>query len=297
MTSALFNSLAPMKRRRPSSRRSRDDQPAQAKRDRKERLQGWAAVAAIAAVPTAVLIAIWQQGVFGSDSQVATRMVHLEPAGLVTYNAHDGAAPQIEITLHNTGTGLAVLESVNISVRRVAVLPQCFSAGVIPLGGAYTVQIPAKPHAGEIIQAPLHEQVAGNSADRFRLALGTPNDRTSSTINLLQLNIAIAYDHSAAPIRLGPVLIAAPRVPNPDGYFMTRQQLSRGDIESEKYIFPTTGRSLYEALAPCWRTNGLRLKEMVALKGARSSALQMATAEVIMPPMPAAGKRVPPPLG
>jgi hypothetical protein len=239
---------------------------------------------------------MWQQGVFGSDSQVVTRIAQLEPAGLVAYNAYDGAAPQLEVTLHNTGTGLAVLESANVLVHRVAVLRKCFSAGVVPLGGTYTVPIPAKPRAGEIIQAPLHEQVAANSADRFRLSLGTPGARTAS-INLLQLDISIVHDHSSTPIRLGPVLIATPIVPDPDGYFLTRRQLSRGVIESEAYIFPATGRSLYEDLAPCWRINGLRLKEMAALKGARSSTLQTATTEVIMPPTPAAGKRVPRPLG
>jgi hypothetical protein len=63
-----------------------------------------------------------QQGFFSGDRQAVTRVVHLEPASLVAYNAYDGAAPQIEVTLHNTGTGLAVLESATVSVRRVAVL-------------------------------------------------------------------------------------------------------------------------------------------------------------------------------
>lgn len=237
-----------------------------------------------------VLLGMWQQGVFNSDSQAVTRVVHLEPAGLVVY---DGATPQIEVTLHNTGTGLAVLESATIAVRRVAALKQCFSSGVIPLGGTYTVPLPANPRAGEVIQAPLHEQVAANTADRFQLSLGTPDKNTASTINLLQLDVAIAHDRSSRPIRLGSVLIAAPVVPRPDGYFMTRRQLSPGNIESESQVLPDTGHSLYEELAPCWRANRLRLKEMVALEGVRSSALQAATAEAIMPPPPVAGKRAP----
>ncbi len=69
-------------------------------------------MATILALPTVVLLAMWQQGVFSSDSKAVTRVVRLEPAGLVVYNTpHGAAAPQIEVTLHNTGTGLAVLES------------------------------------------------------------------------------------------------------------------------------------------------------------------------------------------
>ncbi len=127
--------------------------------------------------------------------------------------------------------------------------------------------------------------------------MGTPGEGTASTINLLQLEIAIAHDRRAVPIRLGPVLVATPTVPDEDGYFLTRRQLSRGFIESNAHVFPASGRSLYEELAPCWRINGLRLNEMVALKGVRSSSLQTAAAEVIKPPPPAPGKQVPRPLG
>lgn len=245
------------------------------------------AIGAVAGLAT-IVVAVYTIDGPGSNAAKPTR--HLESVGLIVYNRNGlsgpgpgSKQPDVEVLLHNTGNSLSVVRALLVKVRGVAQLTRCFSAGAIPLSGTYDVTLPETPKLNETVEAPLHEELAADQPDRFRLSIGTPGQSTLSNIDLLQLELSLLHDSSTVPVKLGTVLIAAPLVPAEQGYFLSKAMGLPGHGTVFGEINSHTGRTFYTEVAPCWRANELKLKQMLALAGQRSGELATVGSELVLP--------------
>lgn len=78
---------------------------------------------------------------------------------------------KVDIKLLNTGNQLAAINSAELIIQQVVVLPQCAGqSGFLPTG-SYPVNLPIDPPAGTVVDVPVSQIVPANGADRFELLL------------------------------------------------------------------------------------------------------------------------------
>ncbi len=153
----------------------------------------------------------------------------------------------------------------------------------MPLGGRYDITLPASPEPGQAIEAPIHEQLAAEEANRFKLTMTVAGQAVLSRIYLVRLDLSLLHDVDGRPLPLGEVIMALPAVPKEEGFYLTPRLLTPAYRAMHSREEEEFGFSFYNSLAPCWRSNGLALKKMLAHTGQRSAGLQKAATEAVIP--------------
>jgi hypothetical protein len=220
----------------------------------------------LAVLVAATVLFSFLRGSGGGETTVAIEPIpHVAPvAGLkaVDLLVEDevGRYPfhsRVEATLHNTGGRLAVITRARIKVLHVFELPLCFTQGGVPVSGSYGVPLPVDAQAGELVEAPLHQQVGADEADRFALNLSVEGADLKG-VYLFDLDISLVNDGSTAPLPLGRVVVSLPETPTPQNYVWRE-----GDGESLNETFNPYGYPVREFWAEnmlCWRENTKRLR-------------------------------------
>jgi hypothetical protein len=268
------------------------------------RLSEWVTiiVAPFAVVAAMIAIIAYIDG-SGGDSPPAPSLAHVEPVDLVV---HNGAAaespPRLEILLHNTGDQRAVISRANIEIRRVGLLRQCFSQGDLPLSTTYAATLPANAAPRYVVQAPLHEQLGADEADRFAVKLGVRADPASSSYSirgvpslaglyLFEIAISLVSDEGGQPLGVGRALVSLPFAPEPFGFYWDGASLGRLRQYSlaEAKSHEELGNSIPSWPPPwtkkCWFSNTRILTSMLSSHAKRSPTLEAVSSSIIIPDM------------
>jgi hypothetical protein len=262
--------------------------------------EGWAAVIA---VPIAVAFGVISLiGGGGSDGPPAPSLAHVEPVDLVVHNDRFvDPPPRLEILLHNTGGQRAVLSRAKIEIRRVGSLRQCVSQGDLPLSTTYAATLPADASPGDVVEAPLHQQLGADEADRFAIALGVRAAPRSSRYTsrgreslpgpyLFELAISLVSDEGGRPLDVGSALVSVPFAPDAPVFYWDRAsegRLVRYDRAQER-----TAEELGQAppwpppyTSKCWLSNTRTLRSMLSSNAKRSPTLEAVGSSIITPDM------------
>jgi hypothetical protein len=209
----------------------------------------------------------------------------LQLVNLVVYNNHN--RPRVEVILQNHGQERSIVKEALVRVLHVAQLKLCASQGELPLSETYNVLLPSSAKPGQTIAAPIHEQLAGDEADRFDLSFAVSGESTVATFKLperiyvLQLGLALRHDNDPTPIPLGKVLLALPTVPSAGEYFETSAHEAPA---YRAWAASTFGADYYAEHEACWRANTLELKPALALSGKRAAELTSETSQLVLLP-------------
>lgn len=263
--------------------------------------EGWATVIGLPVGAVLGILALVNLG--GGDSPPAPSLAQVEPVDLVVHNGGaTEAPPRLEILLHNIGDKRAVLSRANIEIRRVGLLRQCFSQGDLPLSTTYAATLPANAAPGHVVQAPLHEQLGGDEADRFAIGLGVRADPAKSSYSmggkqnlpglyLFEVAISLISDEGGQPLSVGRALVSLPVAPEPFGFYWDRptmEQLVQYDREVERNRKaagdPTSSPPWPPAWTKkCWLANTKTLRGMLAADAERSPTLTAVGNSIITP--------------
>jgi hypothetical protein len=210
---------------------------------------------------------------------------------LVDVRVREGVAPsphvRVEIVLHNLGGGLVVVDQANLQVRRRYELPRCASQDDLPLSNTYGVPVPVQARPGNLVEAPLHQQIGPDDADRlaFSLSAKWPGDGATSTLYLFEFDLSLLTDQPRPEVSLGRVLVSLPHHPFAGEYFWgsdTEELIQGLAATSPDYV-----KQLRNVALPCWRSNTRSLRQAFASSAALSPELEAVSAELV-PPNPAA---------
>lgn len=109
------------------------------------------------------------------------RPARLQPVSLVVQQTRD--KPIVEVILHNLGGARSIVTEVQTHVLAEGQLTQCASQGELNLSGSYSVLLPATAWADQVIATHIHEQLAGDEADRFSLSFATVGETSVENSN------------------------------------------------------------------------------------------------------------------
>jgi hypothetical protein len=276
----------PRSGRQPHSRRRTRRQTREGTHPPLNRLARAAAYATIVgALLAATTLAIALTGSAHNSSHQAPRPAILQPLSLVVEQAKD--KPSVQVIIHNLGSERSIVTEVRTHILAEERLILCGSQGELDLSGHYTVLLPATPSPGQVIATPLHEQLAGDEADRFSLAFAAVGQTSVKEFELpqrvyvYQLGLSLIHDAQRAPVRLGKVVLAVPALPRVNEYFLTAEDTTPA---FRKHMTSSFGSRFYGEYRACYRHNGLALERMLALPGARDPALTAATSHLVLSP-------------
>jgi hypothetical protein len=245
------------------------------------RLTRMAAYATIVGAALAAATVAISLGSGDSSHALSARAPHLQPVDLVVSDRRGDT--QLEVILHNVGTGRSIVKEARFRILHVARLTLCASQGDLPLSERYNVLLPSDATPGQVITAPIHEQLASDEADRFALSLAVSGEVNIKTFKLpehiyiFQLDLSLLRDVDSARIDLGKVLIALPTIPLVDEYFETEEHDTAAFRAARTRLFGARYLAEHES---CWRANALELKRVLALPGMRSPELTDATSHL-----------------
>jgi hypothetical protein len=191
--------------------------------------------------------------------------------------------PRLELTVHNTGGKLIVVDRASFRIKRVYALPRCASQDDIPLSNTYGVGLPIDARPGERIEAPLHQQVGADEADRFAVGLSAklPRDQPTSTVYLFALDVSLRTDGPEGELPLGAMLISLPVIPYPGEYYWAAD--TPEIIGNLLAASPDYARQLKQFSMPCWRRNTAILRRALDKPYLRSPHLNALSAELVTP--------------
>lgn len=244
-----------------------------------ERQQGhsvawYAAWATIISVPVGVLTAIAIALLSGGSTPTSaegSRESQLERIDLIARNGPLPQRPALELFVRNSGRGTAVISRAEIAVLRVYPLPLCFTQGALPVSESYGVQLPPDAEPGETIEAPLHQQVGTNEADRFKIRFSVDPDRIRDYgvaakelsareadgqlpgFYVFEIAVTLVHDGEGAPLEMGTALVSLPGLPVGGEYL-----LEEGEFKKVTETFPTSHplQEVWGEPMSCWRANG-----------------------------------------
>lgn len=262
--------------------------------------EGWATVIGLPVGAVLGILALIHAG--GGDSPPAPSLAHVEPVDLVVHNGGTTEAPpRLEILLHNTGDKRAVLSRANIEIRRVRLLRQCFSQGDLPLSTTYAATLPANAAPGHVVQAPLHEQLGGDEADRFAIGLGVRADPAKSSYSvggkqnlaglyLFEVAISLISDEGGQPLSVGRALVSLPFAPEPFGFYWDRPTVERV-VAFDRGVERSRKASLDSPFPPwppawtkkCWFANTKTLRSTLSSNAKRSPTMEVVGNSIITP--------------
>lgn len=209
----------------------------------------------------------------------------LQPVSLVVKQVED--EPSVEAILHNLGGARSILTDAQTHILAEGQLTQCSSQGALDLSGDYNVLLPATQPAGQVIVTPIHEQLAGDEADRFSLSFATVGQTSVKEFKLPQrvyvyeLDLSLLHDVQRTSVRLGKVVLAVPAVPQVNEYFLTDEVATPA---FRSHMLRSFGSHFYAEHRACYRHNALTLERVLALPGARDPKLTAATSHLVVSP-------------
>lgn len=220
----------------------------------------------------------------GSDSDVGGR-ANLAVVALNVRDVERGPdkpKAQLEVILHNTGRRRVVIDRATLEVRNVYELRRCASQDDLPLSNTYGVVVPADSKAGAVFEAPLHQEVGADEADRFALSLSTrPVAGERGSLYLFELGVSLHNDGSHPDLPVGTALIALPEIPISGEYYWAggTAELIRGlATTSPGYL-----RELRSFSMPCWQSNTAALRRAFRASASRSALLAQVAKELVTP--------------
>ena len=248
-----------------------------------------------------VVVAILALGASGDHEAGARKSsAHVKPIELVVHNGiFEDHPPTLELFLHNLGRRRAVLTRARIEVLRVGLVRQCVSQGDLPLSTTYAATIPADAKPGDAVEVSLHEQLGGDQADRFAIALGIRANPASSSYStgkrmslpgpfLFELAISLVGDAGRRPLAVGRALVSIPFAPiAPEFYWSpaSESQLKNFGLAEAR------ARAANPSIPPwpsqtskdCWRSNTRTLRRMLSSDATRSPTLDATASKIVTP--------------
>jgi hypothetical protein len=210
-----------------------------------------------------------------SATTLATRPGKLAAVAVQVHDVSpfEGGRASLEVTLHNKGRRLIVVDAAEIKVDRIYKLRRCASQGDILLSHVYGLSLPAKAPDGAVFKAPLHQQVGPDEADRFSIALGTKLPEADQTsVYLFEIEVGLLNDGPQPDLSLGTAIVGLPELPSPGEYFWdstTPEVVQNLVLTSPGYV-----PYLRRVAMPCWRSNTAALEGVVSGDRVQSEELQ-----------------------
>jgi hypothetical protein len=202
-----------------------------------------------------------------STSQTGAR---LEVVDVVVKNgANWERSPEIQVTLHNTGSQRSIIKRALFRIQSLAALPVCLTAGELLISKKYDVTLPTtRPKDEAPVEKPVSQQIGPDEADRFAFSLSAPQSVEAPTVYLYQLQVEFLHDRESTPLKAGSVMVALPGVPGRTGLEFWR----KGEASKFDAAYSHLG-AYQETVRSCLDSNTTNLRRMLALEGARSDEL------------------------
>jgi hypothetical protein len=259
--------------------------------ERRSRWADWATIVgaplALAAVVVAVITAVLGGSGGGAPPAPGPSSPDLQGISLVVRNDVDSdRKPGLEVLLDNAGMGRSVISGATVEVLRMDPLPLCFTQGELPLGGHYGAQLSTEAEPGEVVEVPLHQQLAADEADRFLIALGLTGDEEGDGgelpgLYLFELDVSLTHDGAPRPLHLGRALVSLPAPPYRSTYFWgdDTARFLRTYLHSDGL----SEREFWAVPMRCWTANTEALRRGLSGSAARSPQLAAIGAELVTP--------------
>jgi hypothetical protein len=180
------------------------------------------------AVLVGVLVSVLSnqaQRVVPPPSGSTTPQLQLDKISLTAANtALSGNTPvitpyRVDITVVNSGSGVAVINDARLVIEQFATLPICNAQGYLDASHSYNGTMPAHPKQGQVVDIPLSQKIAPNDADRFDLLLGLPRDKVGYDVYLYRVQLYLTYNTNNGPLDVGDLLINLPVLPAEGEYY------------------------------------------------------------------------------
>ena len=212
-----------------------------------------------------------------SVTNASSHKVNLEVVDLVVLNGTDwDRPPEVQVTLHNTGSQRSIIKRALFRIQTVAALPVCLTEGELMVSKKYDITLPTtQPKDAAPVEKPVSQQLGPDEADRFAFSFAAPQRVGEPAVYLYQLQLEFLHDTEPTPLRVGNVLVAAPGAPGRHGLeFWGKGQAARFDAAySHLGAYRATVRS-------CLESNTSKLRRTLALEGARSEELANLSAQL-----------------
>jgi hypothetical protein len=212
-----------------------------------------------------------------SVTNTSSREANLKVVDLVVLNGTDwDRPPQVQVTLHNTGSQRSIIKRALFRIQTVAALPICHTAGELMVSKKYDITLPTtRPKDAAPVEKPVSQQLGPDEADRFAFSFAVPQRAEEPAVYLYQLQIEFLHDTQSTPLRVGNVIVAAPGAPGRHGLEFWRKG------EEVKFDAAYSHLGAYQAtVRSCLDSNTSKLRTTLALDGARSEELANLPAEL-----------------
>lgn len=175
-------------------------------------------------------------------------------------------ADKVYFQIRNTGNQLAIIRAVSIRMEYFTRIPVCLTQGDLLTTGHYHANLSLHPKLGSVINVPVSQQLAPDSADKFEIALRIPPDPDES-IYLYRLHLALFYDNLKTPVDAGNVLASLPYDPSTQQYVWSRAYQAEHGKPIEFMGKAITG------ISKCMINNARKVRELLSQPGSRSPGL------------------------
>jgi hypothetical protein len=265
-------------------RKKQDRTRPQDERQEKSWLKKAGLVAAIVGTGIAAAAFVFDRLEGDGGADMPPKTPQLERIDLIARNGLPPNRPALELLVHNVGRGRSVVSRARIEVVRVYQLPLCFTQGELPISNRYGVLLPEDSEPGSVVEAPIHQQVPDDRADRFVIDLGVaPADPESNRLDglyLFEVEVSLIHDGAAPPLSMGRALVSLDEPP-----FTTEYVLKEGDFArlEQEYVALSPPRQAWASQLPCWQANARTLRRADRSEATRSRQLQTIMDSAVIP--------------
>jgi len=185
--------------------------------------------------------------------------------------------PRVEFALHNNGNRTSVLQRVSFTVRAVAVLKTCFTAGDLSVAKSYGVKLPIRANVGQVIDTrPLRRQLRPDEAERLAFDFGLSGARPGEDA-AYALAADLRHDEAPDPMPLSDIAFFA-RGGGDGAQVFQRSHREEVDpnhpgMELVRDDFLIRAFRLGASEIRCMRNNTVALHRVIAHGGKRSREL------------------------
>lgn len=167
--------------------------------------------------------------------------------------------PQVDLTVENTGSGLALLTSARVTIEDSAQLQNCYvpGGGDVPAAPPEVFMLSPRPLPDErVIERPLHRKVESRAVDRVVLAFAVP---PTLTANLFAIRVELRTGDPDRTLDAGRFLLS---VPDPVG--------RGGSMFPEDDLVLEQAGKLDVTQTWCYLANLAAARRLIAQEGKRS---------------------------